>query len=532
MPASTPSPSPLAPLPEAARGEKNKRLFQRRLFRLLLVVASLLALLTARPYAGGWNDSSRLATVESLVDRGTFQIDESIYVDTSRAARPPFDEVAESYARYGTKDKMLIDRHFYSDKSPVPAVLMAGVYQVLKWCGLNASERPDWFARLMTWLFAGAPYVFAVWCVARTARHLGVPPPWKLLLTASFAFGSLATCYVQHVNAHILLLGVAAGLCEALTRPPMVGSAKPSPTLRMIWIGTLAGFAYTVDLGAGPLLTASVGCYLLWRRRIQEPDAQAKEDYGEVLKSEVKCNQIPSLALQAPAHCMSILIFVLSALPWIVAHHALNYAIAGTIGPGNARPEYFAWPGSGFDSSNMTGSWNHASPERAALYALELLGGKKGFLLFTLPLVQAIFGAYWLLKSPPPRSGEGRARPSLIALTAWAIGTWLIYAATSRNYSGMCQSVRWFVPLLAPGFVALMILTRDYPRSRQPLAVLIAGGCLLNFELVARGPWNGRVPWLLWPVVGLTLTVWVSLWVLEFRSWRRISRLTPGVRTE
>mgnify|MGYP000122273351 CR=1 FL=1 len=213
----------------------TNRHFQRRLFRLLLAAASLIALLTARPYAGGWNDSSRLATVESLADRGTFRIDESIYVDTSRAARPPFDEGAEFFARQGTKDKMLIDGHFYSDKSPVPAVLMAGAYQVLKWCGLNASERPDWFARIMTWLFAGVPYVFAVWCVARTARHLGVQPPWKLLMTASFAFGSLATCYVQHVNNHILLLGVAAGLCEALTRKsPMAGSAKPPPTLQGI----------------------------------------------------------------------------------------------------------------------------------------------------------------------------------------------------------------------------------------------------------------------------------------------------------
>lgn len=487
----------------------TNRHFQRRLFRLVLAIASLVAIFTVRPFAGGWNDSSRLATVESLVDRGTFQIDESIYVDTSRAARPPYEEGVEFFTRHGTKDKMLIDGHYYSDKSPVPAVLMAGTYQVLKWVGLNASERPDWFARIMTWLFAGVPYVFAVWCIARTARHLGVQPPWKLLLTASFAFGSLATCYVQHVNNHILLLGVAAGLCEALTRRFSTSAREgrgegiqrgenienPSPPLRKgeggnaLWIGTLAGFAYTIDLGSGPLLTASVGCYLIWQRT-------------------------------------GVLIFALSALPWLITHHALNYALAGTIGPGNAKPEYFQWPGSPFHAANMTGSWNHASPEKAGLYALDLLGGKKGFLLFTLPLVQPLFGAYWLFKSPSLQNGVRGERPLLIALAAWAVGTWLIYAATSRNLSGTCQSIRWFVPLLAPGFVALMVLTRDYPRSRRPLAMLIAGSFLLNLELVARGPWNGHVPWLLWPVVGLTLTVWVLLWVNEFRNWRRINR--PG----
>jgi len=465
---------------------------QRYLFRALLVVALLIARFTARPYAGGWNDSSRLATVESLVDRGTFQIDDSIYVHTSLAARPPFDEGVEFFAMNGTKDKMLIDGHFYSDKSPVPAVLMAGAYQVLKWFGLEASERPDWFARIMTWMFAGVPYVFAVWCVARTARHLGVPPPWKLLLTASFAFGSLATCYAQHVNNHILLLGVAAGLCEALTRPPSrYHSSRHTPCAdsphtecadyyRAVWIGTLAGFAYTIDLGTGPLLTAAVGFYLLWRRS-------------------------------------GVAVFVLSALPWIVAHHALNYAIAGTIGPGNAKPEYFDWPGSPFHATNMTGSWNHASPAKAGLYALDLLGGKKGFLLFTLPLVQAVFGAYWLFRRPYAE------RPLMVSLTVWAIGTWLIYAATSRNLSGMCQSIRWFVPLLAPGYVALMILVRDNRRSRIPLTVLIAGGVVLNMELVVRGPWSGRVPILLWPTMGLALTAWIILWAHTIRKWRRLS---------
>ena len=30
----------------------------------------------------------------------------------------------------GTLDKLLIDGHYYSDKSPVPALLLAGVYEV------------------------------------------------------------------------------------------------------------------------------------------------------------------------------------------------------------------------------------------------------------------------------------------------------------------------------------------------------------------------------------------------------------------
>src|SRR5690349_20027514 len=101
----------------------------------LVLLAAILAAVTARPYAGAWNDGSRLATVESLVDRHTFAIDDSIYLTPSAAARPPYDPSSALVARYGTLDKLRIDGRWYSDKSPVPAVLMAGPYEVWRWAG-------------------------------------------------------------------------------------------------------------------------------------------------------------------------------------------------------------------------------------------------------------------------------------------------------------------------------------------------------------------------------------------------------------
>ncbi len=52
---------------------------------LVLMVSLTVALVSARPYAGGWNDGSRLALVESLVDFRTLSIDRSIFVDPARA---------------------------------------------------------------------------------------------------------------------------------------------------------------------------------------------------------------------------------------------------------------------------------------------------------------------------------------------------------------------------------------------------------------------------------------------------------------
>src|SRR4051794_4007323 len=162
----------------------------------IVVAAGALAAVTPRPCAGAWNDGSRLATVESLVDRHTFAIDDSIYLTPSAAARPPYDPGNALAARYGTLDKLLIDGHWYSDKSPVPAVLMAAPYQLWRWAGGSAAaDRPDLFALGLTWLFAGLAYVLAVWAVGRTTRSVGVPAPWDLVLTAGFAFASLALPY-------------------------------------------------------------------------------------------------------------------------------------------------------------------------------------------------------------------------------------------------------------------------------------------------------------------------------------------------
>src|SRR5207249_10298704 len=100
---------------------------------LVLLAAVAIAFVSARPYAGGWNDGSRLASVESLVDHHTWAIDNSIFV-----VPPPCDEHApRPYPREipglleeGTGDKMFVRDpqhpgrgHFYSDKPPVPSLL-------------------------------------------------------------------------------------------------------------------------------------------------------------------------------------------------------------------------------------------------------------------------------------------------------------------------------------------------------------------------------------------------------------------------
>ena len=254
----------------------------------------------------------------------------------------------------GTQDKMLIGGHYYSDKSPVPALFMAGVYQVLQWTtGLVAREHPARFCYLLTLFSSGLAYVVAVCCLDRLAVSLGTAT--RLLVTLSFAFATVALPYARQVNNHILLLAICSALILILT---------PRTRPQLFAAGTLVGVGYTIDLGLGPILVLSTVALVAWRTRSWS----------------------------------AVALLLGAALPWFALHHYLNWRIGGTLAPANAHAAYFAWPGSPFGLTNMTGGWAHKTVGHFVRYALDLLFGKRGFLGNNLALFLALPGFFLLTR--------------------------------------------------------------------------------------------------------------------------------------
>ena len=428
----------------------------------VFAAALAVAAISARPEAGGWNDGSRLATVECLVDYRTWAIDESIFArppPTGVDAKRPYPADKGVWLARGTLDKLLINERFYSDKSPVPALFMAGIYQVLQWAtGLVAREHPDWFCYLLTLFSSGLAYVVAVCCVDRLALTLGTAT--RLLLTFSFAFATVALPYVRQVNNHILLLAVCCALLLVL---------GPRTRWQLVAGGMLVGAGYTIDLGIGPILVASVAGLVAYRTR------------------SIK----------------AVVILLLAAFPWFALHHYLNYRIGGTFAPANAQAAYLAWPGSPFDVSNMTGRWAHQSVGHFVTYALDLLFGKRGFLGHNLPLFLAVPGAVVLVRR---RVAE---TPEIIWAGCLFAGGWLVYALTSTNYSGVCCSIRWFVPLLAPAYYVLVLLLREESRYRTDLLILTLFGFLLGILMWWKGPWMERMVPGFWFIQAAALLGWL-----------------------
>jgi protein-S-isoprenylcysteine O-methyltransferase Ste14 len=80
---------------------------QLRRWHSLIIFGVILALwmVQTKTIHQSWNESSRLATIEALVEHGTWRIDASPYA-------------------HQTGDKMLLDGHYYSEKPPLFAAIL------------------------------------------------------------------------------------------------------------------------------------------------------------------------------------------------------------------------------------------------------------------------------------------------------------------------------------------------------------------------------------------------------------------------
>jgi hypothetical protein len=457
---------------------------------LVVLGAFTIAVIGARPYAGSWNDGSRLAAVEAIADHGALAIDDSIFVrvppDTITRGVPPYSTHERELLAHGTRDKLFIRGHFYSDKPYVVSFLMAGLYKVCRVLGLpSAAERPDLFCRVLTILTSGMAYAVAVWCVYLLALRVGLPPPVQLALTASFALSTVALPYTRHVNNHILHLGVTAALLLQLVYLADEARAGLLTWRRPVLLGTLAGLAYNIDLGAGPVLLACLFPLIVYRCR------RTPSSYPLPLGERVRVRGAP------------VLLFLAALAPWLLAHHAINYAVGGVLKPMNAVAAYADWPGSPFSKENLTGFFRH-TPLKFVRYSLALLFGKHGFLTHNLPLFLALPASILLLWRRSP------AWPEVAFGAVWCAGTWLLYAAFSNNYGGACCSVRWFVPFLAPAYYALGLYLAQHEQHRLDFYVLSLWGGLLGVAMWWHGPWIQHGTPLLWPLVAAGLLGWLA----------------------
>jgi len=153
--------------------------FVRHAATTLAVCFFLLAALLTRHGPVSWNDSSRMATIDSLVERHTFAIDGS---------------------SIQTGDKYRYDGKFYSDKPALLALVGAGVAFGLKVVGISLAHTPRLAYWSITVLVVGLAYAIGLAALYSALRSMAVAEAWAACVTTAAGAGTLRLPYATMFN--------------------------------------------------------------------------------------------------------------------------------------------------------------------------------------------------------------------------------------------------------------------------------------------------------------------------------------------
>jgi hypothetical protein len=399
------------------------------------------------------NDKSRWATVLALVDEGSFAIG---HREVRTGATPPYKDSGNvvifnsETGKWKSLDIVLRPdmNEFLSSKPPLLAVLVAGLYWLLKtFTGWTLASQPFLVVRTLLLVINLVP--FAIYLVVLD-RWLGryARSEWsRLVVLSTAAFGTIVTPFLITLNNHVIgTYAVMFALDAMLT----IHHAQVRPAWhRFVAAGFFAAFASANELPALSF-TAAVLVWLGWTH----------------LK--------PTLLFAVPV-----------ALVVAAAYFGTNYAEMGQFRPayaefGQASGGWYDYPG-GYWKPPAEGEirygidWARMHESRAT-YAFNVLIGHHGFFSLTPIWLLALAGMFVVRPRP---TTSGNALPWFIPAGTAAITVVVIafYLWKSDNYSGWSNGLRWLMwlaPLLLLTMIPIVDRLAESRMGRRVVYVLLA----------------------------------------------------------
>jgi len=349
-------------------------------FLLFLIIFAVLTKSSIDP----WNGRSRMATIDSLVERGTFVIDNSVYVWTG--------------------DKAYINGHFYSDKPPVLSFLAAGPYFLMKSAGLTFQNNEGLVYYLLTLIFVGIPAAITVCVFNKSLKLIGLEKSVRLRLTIALGAGTLLLPWATVFNNHV----PAMALC--FTSFYLILKSKFQFNKKNIFLaGFLVSLGATIDIITGGIFFVLFLIYILWNR------------------------------FEIRSVIFLIDIFLIGALLPFWLHCVLNIQITGGILPAQFVPEYFVYPGSPWSTQNLSGFLSHPDLTSLLTYAFHSTFGYSGFFSYS-PVLLIFFFALPQIRHKLKKEGVIITLATIILLG--------FYILKTDNYGGWSYSIRWWIPLI------------------------------------------------------------------------------------
>jgi len=401
---------------------------------------ALCSLLT-HSHINSFNDASRMASVEALVEHGTWAID-----NTTMAGH--------------TGDIIKLNGHTYSDKPPVLSFMAAGLYAILhrvfglqlipKECDPRASacycfavlcpQRPDWAYYWLTLTLIGIPSAFLLALFYRLTASMAQSNTLALILTAVLGLGTTILPYSLVINDNIptaacLMLGLYALLRST-------GDLAHSRRWLLV-AGFAAALAFTFELQAGLFLVFFLADAVLHHRRGAWP-------------------------------------FLIGTLPPLLLMAGLDWWILGDPFPPMLHPAGYAFPGSLLNPT--IGGLRTASnvPE----YVFEMLVGDRGLFSFV-PVMLWVVAA--LIARLRDKSDWLWSRAIIVGLACLSLT--IYFGGFTESFGGEVYGPVWYTAIMPLLFVFAASPALYRTLSRR----LIFGGLSV---LSVYAAWQGALnPW-------------------------------------
>lgn len=414
-----------------------------------------------RPFLSS-NDRSRWATVRSLVELGTYQIDEIV-------RQPNWDTIdMVKHDDLGRPAPAASEGHLYSSKPPLLATLMAGPYWlVYKLSGATLGDHPYAIGRSLLLLFNVLPMMVYFLAVARLVERFGTSDWGRLFVMACATFATFLSTFVVTINNHLTAAVSAAIALDAALR------IWYDDERRLRWFAVSGIFAAFTAANELPALAffAAVAVGLLYKT-----------------PSRTMIAFVPAaLVVLAAAEGTNYL----AHHSWIPAYahrkSGDNWYDYQFLRDGKVRDSYWSKP-------EARSPIDQGEPEPTT-YTLHALVGHHGIFSLTPIWLLSFLGMGMLCLR---RSPDWRALGVLLAsVSLVCIAFYLLRPREDRNYGGMTSGFRW-VFWFAPLWLVAMLPVADWMALRRwsrGLALVLIGLSVLSVSYPTWNPWVH--PWLL-----------------------------------
>ncbi len=415
-----------------------------------------------RPFLSA-NDRSRWATVRSLVEHGTYAIDDVV-------SEPGWDTI--DMVKHADRDGQ---PRLYSSKPPLLATLMAGPYWVIhRTTGATLGDYPYEVGRFMLVLCNLAPLVVYFVVMACLVERLGTTDWGRVFTMAAAVLGTFLTTFVVTINNHepaavCVAIALFAGVRIWLDDRRQIGY--------FVLAGACAAMAFACELPALSFL-ALLGVGLLWKA-----------------PRETLIGYVPAALVVAVAFFGTN----------YIAHESFRppYMHRSTTDPADDWYDYtYVRDGRERDSYWRDPVGIDRGEPCIGKYALHATFGHHGVFSLTPIWLLSVWGAVLLW-----RQERCRALAALIVVLSIVCMTfYILRPELDRNYGGMTSGFRWMFWFAPMWLVALLPAADRLSRSRvgQGIALVLLALSVMSASYPTWNPWTH--PWLWNWLVSLGVT--------------------------